>query len=108
MRRDIFMPYFSFMHLPADPAEAARTDARLLTDGAWAAKHDTAFWRGSTTGGIWNASTMRTGVRYKLVKRCRERPDLCDAQITRFSQARVCSGAVARAIVCPARSSSSR
>ena len=82
------MPYWSFLWLPADADEAARRVPGPLTDEAWEAKADTAFWRGSSTGGYWNESNWRTGGRYRLVKKCEARPDVCDAAITAIVQAR--------------------
>ena len=93
-RRDMLVPYWSFMDLPADAQEASDRAPPFLTQEAWQAKDDKAYWRGRTsgtkpkgvTGGVWNVSTWRDMDRYHLVKKCLQKPDLCDAHITGIVQ----------------------
>ena len=49
-------------------------------------KKNIAFWRGSTTGSGWKASTWKEYPRPKLVLYCKEHEDICDAKFVAYIQ----------------------
>jgi len=83
---DILYPYWSFLW----STWPEQMDETLLADGiteeAWNRKISIGFWRGSTTGGWYTPDNWRNMTRTVLVQKCRERPDLCDAQFVQCVQ----------------------
>jgi hypothetical protein len=74
-------------------AQVLRTEekAEEKPDSLWTRWQDrlnVAFWRGTQTGGYYTEETWRTFSRSKFVLACFDRPDLCDAGFTGYSQVR--------------------
>ena len=62
-----------------------RAEARTgCADFLWDSREPLAFWRGSTTGGPYNADNYSEGARFRLVEWSKRRPDLVDALFTGF------------------------
>lgn len=77
----------SFVWIPWQGAKDLHPDHLApFSQQAWEAKSDTAFWRGSATGGIYTENTWRNQTRAVLVQKCKQRPDLCDAALVHCAQ----------------------
>lgn len=68
--------------------ELSRQLRQEVKDGCakhpWKSKVPVAFWRGTTTGGPFDLSNYAQGVRFRLVKKSQDRPDLIDAAFNKF------------------------
>lgn len=82
---DILYPYWSFMLFPNNDDLEILLSSKAEFDLAWSAKKNIAIWRGSTTGGIYDAKNWKLMPRTILVEKCRKSP-LCDAGFVDFPQ----------------------
>jgi len=63
-----------------------KTIKKARDKSPWSSKKNVVFWRGSTTGGIYNKTNWMTFPRVKLVKKGIERPDIVNAKFVNFCQ----------------------
>lgn len=77
---DILYPYWQFLYLNA-------TVAGLRADEfPWDSRQPRAYFRGSTTGGMFRPGNWRHMIRSRLVATCKRVSALCDAGITGYPQ----------------------
>jgi len=79
---DILLPFFRDNLLGTDKWYTIYNEiSAAATEYPWEKKINKMFWRGGSSGGVWDMNNLDIKPRGRLVKTCQSLPDKCDAAL---------------------------